>query len=122
MNSRSRSRSPGQANSRPYSRSRSRSADKQGCRRCGNKLHDGKYCTVYAFCETKCRVCNLFHRTQWCNQKKGRKLEANLVEVKDTDTGVMASNMIDLDWEDEGKNGAEVLTSLTALPEWSDIV
>ena len=122
MNSRSRSRSPGQENSRPYSRSRSRSADKQGCRRCGNKLHDGKHCTVYAFCETKCRVCNLFHRTQWCNQKKGRKLEANLVEVKDTDTGVVASNMIDLDWEDEGKNGSEVLTSLTALPEWSDLI
>ena len=44
-------------------------------------------------------------------------MEANLVEVKDTDTGVVASNMIDLDWEDEGKNGSEVLTSLTALPE-----
>ena len=35
---------------------------------------------------------------------------------------VMASNMIDLDWEDEGKTGAEILTSLTALPEWNEMV
>ena len=49
-------------------------------------------------------------------------METNLIEVKDPNAGVVASNMIDLDWEDEGKNGSEVLTSLTALPEWSDLI
>ena len=77
---------------------------------------------IYAYCETKCRNCNLFHRSQLCNQKKGRKVEANMVEVKATEPDVMVSNMIDLDWEDEGKTGAEILTSLTALPEWNEMV
>ena len=76
----------------------------------------------YAYCETRCRNCNLFHRSQLCNQKKERKVEANMVEVKATEPDVMVSNMINLDWEDEGKTDAEILTSLTALPEWNEMV
>ena len=45
-----------------------------------------------------------------------------MVEVKDPNAGVVASNMLDLDWEDEGKTGSEVLTSLTALPEWENLI
>ena len=121
VNSRSRSRSPGQESARTYSRSRSRSVEK-GCRRCGKEGHDGKYCMSYAYCETRCRNCNLFHRSQLCNQKKERKVQANMVEVKATEPDVMVSNMIDLSWEDKGKAGAEILTNLTALPEWDEMI
>ena len=45
-----------------------------------------------------------------------------MVEVKATEPDVMVSNMIDLSWEDKGKAGAEILTNLTALPEWNEMV
>ena len=121
MDSRSRSRSPGRADSMSGSRSRSKSADKKGCLRCGSKLHDGKFCTVFAFCETKCKICNLYHRTQWCNKKKGQNLETNLFNVNEPNAGGVAANMIDIDWEAEGKNGSEVLSNLTSLPEWENM-
>ena len=94
---------------------------KKGCKRCGKEGHDGKYCMSYAYCETRCRNCNLFHRSHLCNQKK-RKVETNMVEVEATDPDVMVSNMINLSWIDEGKANAEILTNLTALPEWDEII
>ena len=74
--SRSRSRSPGRTDSRSGSRSRSQSADKKGCLRCGSGLHDGKFCTVFAFCETKCKICNLYHRTQQCNKNSKFRIQS----------------------------------------------
>ena len=94
---------------------------KKGCKRCGKEGHDGKYCMSYAYCESRCRHCNLFHRSHLCNQKK-RKVETNTVEVEASDPDVMVSNMIDLSWVDEGKAGAEILTNLTALPEWDEMI
>ena len=84
--SRSPSRSPGRSDSRSRSRSgnrsRSQSADRKlGCVRCGSKLHLGKLCTIFPYCETKCRICDFYHRTQFCNKKKGQSMEANIVDV-----------------------------------------
>ena len=113
-NSRSRSRSAG--------RSRSRSADKQlGCVRCGSKLHQGKMCTVFPYCETRCRVCDNYHRTHLCNRKKSQKVEANVANVERSEDSEMSSNYIDVDWATAGNSGGEALFTLTSLPEWNEL-
>ena len=119
-NARSRSRSPGNESANKYSRSRSGSMERS-CKRCGKDGHDGKFCKSFAYCESRCRHCDLFHRSHLCNQNK-KKVETNTVEVEATDPDVMVTNMIDLSWIDEGKANAEILTDLTALPEWDGLI
>ena len=120
--SRSPSRSDSRSRSRSAGRSRSRSADKQlGCLRCGSKLHQGKLCTVFPYCETKCRVCDNYHRTQHCNRKKGQKIEVNVADVVESEVSDMASNYIDVDWAAAGNSGGESLSTLTSLPEWNEL-
>ena len=123
--SRSRSRSPGRTDSRSRSRSgscsRFQSAGKKGCLRCGLKSHVGKFCTVFAFCETKCKICDLYHRTQCCNKKKGQNVEANVVDIMQPKASDVSTNIINVDWAADEKSGSEVLSSLTSLPEWENM-
>ena len=119
-------RSPSESNSisrlRSAGRSRSRSADKQsGCARCGSKLHQGKFCTVFPYCETRCRVCDYFHRTHLCNRKKGQKFEANVANLEESEVSDMASNYIDVHWAAAENSGGEALSTLTSLPEWNEL-
>ena len=53
---------------------------------------------MYPYCETKCRVCDNYHRTHLCNRKKGQDIEANVADVVESKVSDMSSNFIDVDW------------------------
>ena len=48
-------------------------------------------------------------------------MEANVVDIVQPKTDDVATNIIDIDWEENGRSGSEVLSSLTSLSEWKDI-